>query len=102
MACRFTEGQLIRKVRRCPVSNDGNPIFRKKPPRWPKNLSGVWTVSKVDLRGWIYQHPAATENCWPIQLAMLDFPENGYVCACQFDPVGEETPAKVRELEEVQ
>ncbi len=101
MGCRFTEGQLIRKVRKCPVSNDGNPIFRPRPSRWPTKLAGVWTVSKVDPRGWTYQHPKATEDCWPIQLTMLDFPPNSYVCACQFDPAGEELPAKVSELEAV-
>ncbi len=100
MPCKFTEGQLIRRVRSCPVSGNHWRLTQWPDGTKPRgSIGSVWTVSKVDPRGWLNRPEEMTAECWPIQLDLVTFPSNGFICACQFDPVGEEVPAEAREHE---
>ncbi len=97
MPCKFTEGQLIRlSDRTCPRPKDAPPSGWKTATE-----TQVYNVSRVFPFGWLEKRPGTTADCWPIQISMITFPPGAYICACVFDPVGEEIPALVQEISEL-
>jgi len=92
MACRFVEGQLVRRSdRECPIREVSNGTRRA--------TGTVWVISHVDRSPW-FALTGVGKDCWPVRVHGVSFLYGHFVCSCVFDPVGEETPAKVRELEE--
>lgn len=93
--CRFIEGQLVRKVRKSCLSGTN---ARGKIPGG--KMGAVYAINHIDARGWIIPGNWGAD-CWPVTVSGFNFPSWGYICACQFDPMGEEMPAEIRKMNRV-
>lgn len=93
--CRFEVGQPVRRApRNCKRAPD---------QKWNKSgkVGSVWVVSAVDSIPWVVTKPGTCPDCWPIRVALVDFPPQGWICACQFDPIADGVPVEVKRMAEV-